>query len=266
MHKQSQRQKRTKIRICCFKELGCLREALNSGPPVDGSEMQATLPLHSPGKPEAAPAFPCSLICCVSCLLGRALPLLTIPEGEWCSSPPRYTPPPTNPAIRLLLAPSYTLPPLAGIWSRDSHRTYLWLKSPWIERWEHMLHTHSPKGNPELKQVEARSSLGEIILHVNRSLYCPKIYQVIVCRQEMCCDGGKDGPRKERHFKSLRHQTEKNLWGPRIPTCILSFNPHCLNKSTAVKIGDFRHTAEHPCPIPTSEHCSLWLERDSQDF
>lgn len=129
MHKQSQRQKRTKK--CCFKELGCLREALNSRPPVDGSEMQATLPLHSPGEPEAAQAFPCSLICCVSTSPRKGSTSLDNPRGEMVlPPPPRHTPSPTNPAIRLLFAPSYMLPPLAGIWSSDSHRTNLWLKSP----------------------------------------------------------------------------------------------------------------------------------------
>lgn len=60
MHKQSQRQKRTKIIICHFKELGCLGEALISdalSPSGDTGHSAPTLPRQARGCPSQGPVW-----------------------------------------------------------------------------------------------------------------------------------------------------------------------------------------------------------------
>lgn len=81
MHKQSQRQKRTKTIICPFKELSCLRETWNSGRSVRSWAMQATQPPRSPDAPAAAQAQVLSDLLCLG-IYSKALPLLTTPEGK----------------------------------------------------------------------------------------------------------------------------------------------------------------------------------------
>lgn len=71
MHKQSQRQERTKRIICRFKDLGCLREALNSGLSVDGRAgpcrpLHLTLQQMSPGLPRPTPSSGWLCLCIIS--------------------------------------------------------------------------------------------------------------------------------------------------------------------------------------------------------
>ena len=69
MHKQSQRQERTRRIICRFQDLGCLREALNSGLSVDGrasTEMSPTPPHPPADEPRTAQAHTPVGLCIIS--------------------------------------------------------------------------------------------------------------------------------------------------------------------------------------------------------
>lgn len=113
MHKQSQRQKGTKIRICCFKEL--LEGSTEFRTPYwwPGHAVHSAPP-HSLGEPEAAQALalPDLLCLCVSLeglylswqsQRGNSAPIPTPPPRHWLHHtalpPPR--PPPTNPSHTL---------------------------------------------------------------------------------------------------------------------------------------------------------------------
>ena len=105
---------------------------------------------------------PCSVCFAVSlCLLGRALPLLTIPEGNWCFPVPApHSPPPPNPGHMLTAGSSWHA--LATHWHSEQRQPQDRPLAEVTVNWEvRMYAAHAlPKGIPELKQVEARSSWG----------------------------------------------------------------------------------------------------------
>lgn len=179
MHKQSQRQERTKRIICCFQDLGCLREALNSGLSVDGRArpcrpLHLTLQQMSPGLPRPTP--PSGWLC------------LRIISSEGSTSPDHpgggmqlpirapHAPPHTNPGHMLTARSIFhavsTRCDLTEQWQpQDGPRAKV------TTNWEARTYSaHSPPtGIPELKDGEARRSPRKHEVHINLTRTIPEL-------------------------------------------------------------------------------------------
>lgn len=168
MHKQSQRQKRAKITICHFKELGCLREALNSGAPVDGGVVQATPPHPAADEPGDAQtrALPDLLCLCIISWDGSTSPDNRRGEIQ-LSFPAWHAPPHTDPShvltVRSLFHASSTRRGLEQRRPEDGPPAKVTMN------WEvRTCSAHSPPtGIPALTQGEAGSSPRKLKVYVS---------------------------------------------------------------------------------------------------
>lgn len=190
----------------------------------------------------AAQALALSDLLCLY-ISSEGLTSLDNPRGKMMLFlPVLHAPPPTNPG-HMLTAHSFLHVPSTH-WDLEQWQPQDRPLAKVTMNWEVRTYSiHSlPKGIPELKQVEARSSLGKIKLHVNltrASFALPSNLPSDTSAGRTCFVGGGKIDIERRAILKAWDSKWKKPGGQRISNCILFFNSHCINKSTVVKIGSF---------------------------